>query len=225
MQKQIQSKRSNRSNTVSLAAEIKTKENDDAAVEDIDIDIDQFSFEYLRSFFREQCEEEMAKIGRNASLQSESPGYVFPQRRGAPVSAADDEALYSSASPAPAGVEVEEDGSSAAEESDVVVIVTYSRSPSEDFRRSMMEIMAARVECEGEVDREFMEDLLLRYLEINNEKFYRHILQAFLELIGVSFEESGKTPPRRRRWSGGFSRRKLKLEIKSMHKFCSKYRC
>lgn len=221
MQKQIQSRRSKRPNTVSFPAEIKG--NDDVAVEDVDINIDQFSFEYIRSFFREQCEEEMVKIGRNASFQSESPGYIFPPRRGAPVSSdsgatAIGEALSSFATPAPTAVEVEE-------ESDVVVVVTYSRSPSEDFRRSMMEIMAARVECEGDVDREFMEDLLLRYLEINNEKFYRHILQAFLELIGVSYEDSGKTPPRRRRWSGGFSRRKLKLEIKNMHKFCSKYRC
>lgn len=216
--------------TPPLAVDIRSKQNDDVGSH-------RFSFGDLRSFYRELCVEEMAKFSPIASIQSESPGFIFPPRRAVQLSAdsaftsasaspsapAADGASSSPASTIPSAVEAEEIGES---ERDVVVIVTYSRSPCEDFRRSMEEMVAARVVSRGEVDQEFMEELLFRYLELNNNKFFRDILHAFLELIGDLHEDSGKTPPpRRRRWSGGFSKKKLKLEIKNMRKLCCKYRC
>lgn len=207
-------------NTLLLAVDVKSKQNED-------VDSDQVAFENLRSFYRELCEEEMAKISRNASFQSASPGFISPPRRAVRFSASPspsapvaDGASSSPDSTIPTAAEV------GASERDVVVIVTYSRSPCEDFRRSMEEIVAARVESRGGVDQEFMEELLFRYLELNNDKFFRDILRAFLELIGVSHEDSGRMVSRcRRRWSRGFSKKRLKLEIRNMHKLCCKYRC
>lgn len=212
--------------TPPLAADVRSRQNDD-------VGSGRFSFGDLRSFYRKLCEEEMAKISPIASpLQSESPGFLFPPRRAARISAG---SAFTSASSSPSAAAAgggisspastvptaEEIGGS---ERDVVVIVTYSMNPCEEFRRSMVEMVAARVESGGEVDREFMEDLLFRYLELNNNKFFRDILHAFLEVIGVLQVDSGKTS-RRRRWSGAFSKKKLKLEIKNMRKLCSKYRC
>ncbi|KAG6418277.1 hypothetical protein SASPL_120478 [Salvia splendens] len=137
-------------------------------VEYDDVQSGRISFENLRSFYRELCEEEMSKISLSPSFQSESPGdYTFPPRR-----AADSSSI-------PTEVEIEEP------ERNVVVIVTYSRMPCEDFRRSMEGLVAARVESGEEVHREFLEELLFRYLELNNDNFFGDIMRAFLELIGV----------------------------------------
>ncbi|KAL1559066.1 hypothetical protein AAHA92_09451 [Salvia divinorum] len=161
---------------------------------DDDVQSGRISFENLRSFYRELCEEEMAKISRSPSFQYESPG---PPRRNSSIPTMESESI-------------------------VIVTVTYSRSPCEDFRRSMEGIVAARVESREEVDREFLEELLFRYLELNNDKFFGDILRAFLDLIGVWHEHS---VPRRRRWNVGFSKKKLRRDIKYMHKLYCKYRC
>lgn len=216
----------------SFAADGKKKENDAVTFSDTD----QFLFENLRSFYRKECEEEMAKIGREASSQSESPGFIEPSRRSARLFVASgsssplimDEACSFSASPigdSSTAEEAEEIGAnnSSVQDDDYIAILTYSRSPYEDFRRSMQEMVEARLKHKRELDRKFMEELLFRYLDLNNEKSYRYILRAFLDLIVVVREDSGMIPARRRPWNGGGGRRrKLKLEIKFMHKFCHK---
>lgn len=159
---------------------------------------DQFLFQTLRSFYRKECEEDMTKIGRDVSNQSRFIGTPSRSSR----------------------VFISEEASDSwtEEQDDSITILTYSKSPYVDFRQSMQEMVEARVASNGVVDRQFMEELLFRYLDLNSEKFYGYIVRAFLDLIVISREDSGGVPARRRPWMGG--RRRLKLEIKRMRKFC-----
>ncbi|KAL3632992.1 hypothetical protein CASFOL_025976 [Castilleja foliolosa] len=80
---------------------------------------------------------------------------------------------------------------------DFIALLTYSPSPYEEFRRSMQEMVDARVEHNGKVDWEFLEELLFCYLDLNNKKSYRYILRAFVDLIVVLRENSVRVPARR----------------------------
>ncbi|GFP88880.1 transcription repressor ofp14 [Phtheirospermum japonicum] len=77
---------------------------------------------------------------------------------------------------------------------DFIALLTYSPSPYDDFRRSMQEMVDARVEHNGKVDWEFLEELLFCYLDLNNKKSYRYILRAFVDLIVLLRENSGTVP-------------------------------
>ncbi|EYU24690.1 hypothetical protein ABFS82_04G102000 [Erythranthe guttata] len=195
---------------------------------------DQSSFENFRSFYRTQSVDRTAKKNvRTTSLLLESPRLLPPPppenlrgsarffvATGSSRSLIVDEAPpYSSArggGSSTAAKEADEIGksdSAAAEDDDgddLIAILTYSPNPYEDFRRSMQEMVEARLEHGGEVDWEFMDELLFRYLEINNEKFCRHILRAFVDLAVVLRENSAMIPARRRPWGGGGGRRLLK---------------
>ncbi|KAJ7962978.1 Transcription repressor like [Quillaja saponaria] len=73
---------------------------------------------------------------------------------------------------------------------DCIAVLTYSPSPYEDFRRSMHEMVEARVRNNEGVDWEFMEELLFCYLNLNEKKSYRFILSAFSDLIVVLRQNS-----------------------------------
>ncbi|CAA7397191.1 unnamed protein product [Spirodela intermedia] len=60
-----------------------------------------------------------------------------------------------------------------------VAVVTFSRDPCEDFRRSMQEMMEAR----APFDWDFAEELFFCYLELNDRSLHRHILRAFSTLV------------------------------------------
>ncbi|KAL7114165.1 hypothetical protein ACP275_04G103100 [Erythranthe tilingii] len=191
---------------------------------------DQSSFESFRSFYRTQSVDRTAKKNvRTTSLLLESPRLLAPPppenlrgsarffvATGSSSSLIVDEAPpYSSArggGSSTAAKEADEIGKSdsAAEDDDLIAILTYSPNPYDDFRRSMQEMVEARLEHGGEVDWEFMDELLFRYLEMNNEKFCRHILRAFVDLAVVLRENSAMIPARRRPWGGGGGRRLLK---------------
>ncbi|KZV47882.1 Ovate family protein 14 [Dorcoceras hygrometricum] len=81
---------------------------------------------------------------------------------------------------------------------DFIVIFTHSPSPYEDFRRSMKEMVEARVEQSGKVDWGFLEELLFCYLDLNDKKSYRYILHAFVDLIVVLREKAANIPASRR---------------------------
>ncbi|KAG5619081.1 hypothetical protein H5410_018905 [Solanum commersonii] len=77
---------------------------------------------------------------------------------------------------------------------DFITLVTYSPSPYDDFRQSMQEMMEARLNDQGKINWEFMEELLFCYLNLNDKKSYKYILSAFVDQIIVLRENSGRVP-------------------------------
>ncbi|PKA64203.1 hypothetical protein AXF42_Ash009423 [Apostasia shenzhenica] len=64
-----------------------------------------------------------------------------------------------------------------------VAVVTFSKDPYEDFRRSMKDMVDARHVVRGvPLDWDFMEELLFFYLELNDRSVHRYILRAFTDL-------------------------------------------
>ncbi|KAL0354697.1 UNVERIFIED_CONTAM: Transcription repressor OFP14 [Sesamum radiatum] len=203
------------------------KETDAATLSDVD----QFLFENFRSLYQKEYEEETSKKTepKTGAFLLESPRLLdlpLPQNlcrsarffvaSGSTSSLIMDEACSSSASPTnDSSVESEEAPEIAANDSsapdDFIALLTYSPSPYEDFRRSMQEMVEARVEHNGKVDWKFLEELLFCYLDLNNKKSYRFILRAFVDVIVGLRENSGRIPASRRPWNGGAGRRRLNL--------------
>ncbi|KAM3267704.1 hypothetical protein P3S67_032122 [Capsicum chacoense] len=77
---------------------------------------------------------------------------------------------------------------------DFITLVTYSPSPYDDFRQSMQEMMEARLNDQGKINWEFMEELLFCYLNLNDKKSYKYILSAFVDQVIVLRENSGRVP-------------------------------
>ncbi|PKA53832.1 hypothetical protein AXF42_Ash011311 [Apostasia shenzhenica] len=95
-------------------------------------------------------------------------------------------------SPAPARSIIEEARLSAAGQSTLagfsVPVATESSDPYGEFWVSMLEMVEARRRRQP-VDWDFMEELLLYYLELNERSVHKYILRAFADLI------SGSWPP------------------------------
>ncbi|XVF86594.1 hypothetical protein PTKIN_Ptkin18bG0054700 [Pterospermum kingtungense] len=66
-----------------------------------------------------------------------------------------------------------------------IAVLTYSPHPYNDFRRSMQEMVEARLRNQSTIDWDFMEELLFCYLKLNDKKSYKFILSAFVDLIVV----------------------------------------
>ncbi|KAH0687572.1 hypothetical protein KY285_018131 [Solanum tuberosum] len=77
---------------------------------------------------------------------------------------------------------------------DFITLVTYSPSPYDDFKQSMQEMMEARLNDQGKINWEFMEELLFCYLNLNDKKSHKYILSAFVDQIVVLRENSGRIP-------------------------------
>lgn len=77
---------------------------------------------------------------------------------------------------------------------DSIAVLAYSPSPYEDFRRSMQEMVDARMRNQGRVDWDFMEELLFCYLNLNEKKSYRYILSAFVDLIVDLRQDTDRIP-------------------------------
>jgi uncharacterized protein (TIGR01568 family) len=94
---------------------------------------------------------------------------------------------------------------------DCIAVLTYSPSPYDDFRRSMQEMVEEKLQNNGKVDWDFMEELLLCYLNLNEKTSHKFILSAFVDLIVGLRKNPDKVPVRSRHSriarSGG--RRKL----------------
>ncbi|KAI3418977.1 Transcription repressor (Ovate family protein), partial [Psidium guajava] len=83
---------------------------------------------------------------------------------------------------------------------DCIAVLTHSTSPHEDFKRSMQEMVEARLQGHAKVDWEFMEELLFCYLNLNEKKSYKYILSAFVDLMVIlRRNRGGGTPPARSR--------------------------
>ncbi|KAL3735840.1 hypothetical protein ACJRO7_024894 [Eucalyptus globulus] len=85
---------------------------------------------------------------------------------------------------------------------DCVAVLTHSTSPYDDFKRSMQEMVEARLQGHAKVDWEFMEELLFCYLNLNEKKSHKYILSAFVDLMVVLRRNrgggGGGTPARSR---------------------------
>lgn len=81
---------------------------------------------------------------------------------------------------------------------DCIALLAHSSSPYEDFKRSMREMVDARIRSDARVDWEFMEELLFCYLNLNEKKSHKYILSAFVDLIVVLRRNSGRAPARHR---------------------------
>ncbi|KAK3028338.1 hypothetical protein RJ639_037800 [Escallonia herrerae] len=77
---------------------------------------------------------------------------------------------------------------------DFITVLTYSQSPYDDFRRSMQEMIQARLHHRGKVNWEFMEELLFCYINLNDKKSYRYILRAFVDLVVALRENPCRIP-------------------------------
>lgn len=80
---------------------------------------------------------------------------------------------------------------------DCIAVLTYSPSPQEDFRRSMHEMVEARLRHREMVDWNFMEELLFSYLNLNDKKSHKYILSAFVDLVVVLRQRSSRVVPAR----------------------------
>ncbi|XWS16367.1 hypothetical protein CRYUN_Cryun34aG0080900 [Craigia yunnanensis] len=79
-----------------------------------------------------------------------------------------------------------------------IAMLKYSPSPYNDFRRSMQEMVEARLQHHLAIDWDFMEELLFCYLNLNDKKSYKFILSAFVDLIVVLRQNDRKIPARSR---------------------------
>ncbi|XP_039052707.1 transcription repressor OFP14-like [Hibiscus syriacus] len=75
-----------------------------------------------------------------------------------------------------------------------IAVLTYSPSPYDDFRRSMQEIVEARLKHHSEIDWDFMEELVFCYLNLNDNKSHKFILSAFVDLVVDLRQKDMKIP-------------------------------
>ncbi|CAL9773497.1 unnamed protein product [Musa acuminata subsp. burmannicoides] len=70
---------------------------------------------------------------------------------------------------------------------DSTAVITFSKDPCHDFLISMQEMMEAHnaVGADDRLDWEFMEQLLLCYLELNEQSVHKDILRAFTDLTAA----------------------------------------
>lgn len=79
---------------------------------------------------------------------------------------------------------------------DSVAVMTFSKDPYDDFRLSMQDMVESRHGGDPRqgLDWDFMEELLLCYLELNDRSVHKHILKAFTDLT-VGFRHKIPPPP------------------------------
>ncbi|XP_043725585.1 transcription repressor OFP14-like [Telopea speciosissima] len=84
---------------------------------------------------------------------------------------------------------------------DSIAVLIYTRDPYEDFRQSMEEMVEDRLSQHETVDWDFMEELLVCYLKLNEKKSYKYILGAFVDLMVILRQNSSNSPgkPHRRK--------------------------
>ncbi|ESW07691.1 hypothetical protein PHAVU_010G150700 [Phaseolus vulgaris] len=78
--------------------------------------------------------------------------------------------------------EIESAEDQAAVPSNCVVVLANSARPSEDFRRSMEGMLEARLKKSEKVDWDFMQELLFCHMNLNQKKWHKFILSAFVDV-------------------------------------------
>ncbi|XP_065868611.1 transcription repressor OFP14 [Euphorbia lathyris] len=119
------------------------------------------------------------------------------------------EILYNSEDDDDSSDDDDEDGDYVNDE--YMTIKTYSWNPYNDFLVSMEEMIESKLEEDREIDWDFMEELLVCYLSLNDKKSRKFIISAFVDLI-VSLRKPSEKPNIRRpggqRKLAGVARRK-----------------
>ncbi|XP_068649286.1 transcription repressor OFP14-like [Aristolochia californica] len=187
-------------------------------------DIDQFLFENFKSLYKDSRlkdeddgeDEKGEEEGSKNVILCESPTFVKtpPNLRSSHrffVSTSDDNSLFDGPRPSSETTEGNAPRSSSSSiPGDSLAVLTYSRRPYEDFRRSMQEMVEARERegAEAPLDWDFMEELLFCYMKLNEKRAHKYILGAFVDLI-VNFrvETERKAASRERRKKGPRERR------------------
>ncbi|XP_022777167.1 transcription repressor OFP14-like [Durio zibethinus] len=77
-----------------------------------------------------------------------------------------------------------------------IAVIKCSPSPYDDFKRSMQDMVEARLKHHLTVDWDFMEELLFCYLNLNDKKSYKYVLSAFVDLIVDLRQNDRKIPAR-----------------------------
>ncbi|XP_057452862.1 transcription repressor OFP14-like [Lotus japonicus] len=67
----------------------------------------------------------------------------------------------------------------------VAVIVPCTKSPYKEFKRSMEDMVGARLKNDEKVDWDFMEELLFSYMNMNEKKAHKFILAAYVDVINL----------------------------------------
>ncbi|XP_068651529.1 transcription repressor OFP14-like [Aristolochia californica] len=180
-------------------------------------DIDQFLIENFKSLYNDSRRkdeddgddnEKGEEASKNVAL-CESPTFVRtpPNLRSSHrffVSTSDDNSLFDGPRPSS---ETTDSASSIAGDArlpgDSFAVLTYSRRPYHDFRRSMQEMVEARQRegAQPPLDWDFMEELLFCYLKLNERRAHKYILGAFVDLI-VSFRGEAERRKGRARREG-----------------------
>ncbi|KAM0932650.1 putative transcription factor OFP family [Dioscorea sansibarensis] len=152
-------------------------------------DIDRFLYENFHSLYAGGGASESSSESPRFtdplpdSIRSSGRFFVFP---GASNSLVEEARLSAASSLSEQGPVVPGGG---------VAVMTFSKDPYDDFRRSMQDMVNARhVEPEQPLDWDFMEEMLFCFLELNDRTVHKYILRAFTDLT-VSFRR--KAPVRR----------------------------
>ena len=186
--------------------------NDDAAA--TLADVDRFLFENFRSLYLKEDEDCVErKVGgggrdgknhRGVSPESLVDSYDGSHRfffsPGLSESLPDDSQAESleNAGSSSSSLICEDRGKDPKPPSDCIVILRQSSNPSEEFRRSMQEMMDAHTKQHKKVDWEFMEELLFSFLNLNDKKSYKYILNAFVDLIVILRQKAEEAPTKPR---------------------------
>lgn len=180
--------------------------NDDAAA--TLADIDRFLFENFRSLYLKEDEDlsERRKVsggGRDSKNQREvSPESPVDSYGGSHrfFFSPDESHTESSenAGSSSSSLIGEDHGKDLKLPTGCIAILRHSPNPSEEFRRSMQEMMDSHLKHNEKVDWEFMEELLFSFLNLNDKKSYKYILNAFVDLIVILRQKAEEAPAKPR---------------------------
>ncbi|KAE8699480.1 Detected protein of unknown function [Hibiscus syriacus] len=76
-----------------------------------------------------------------------------------------------------------------------IAVVTCSHNPYNDFRRSMQDMVEARLKHHSEIDWDFMEELVFCYLTLNGKKSHKFILSALLTWSWICLKTTSRFHP------------------------------
>ncbi|KAJ8755780.1 hypothetical protein K2173_024324 [Erythroxylum novogranatense] len=103
---------------------------------------------------------------------------------------------------------------------DCIALLQYSPEPHDDFRRSMEDMVGARMQQGGKkLDWDFMQQLLFCYVNLNEKKSHKFILSAFVDLVVSLRQHSDKVPARNKNSKVARDQRRKKLRRNITLKF------
>ncbi|XP_022146091.1 transcription repressor OFP14 [Momordica charantia] len=177
-------------------------------------DIDRFLFENFRSLYLKEDEDFGERKAGGGDRDGKNPRGVSPESLmdsysgshrfffspGSSGSLPDDTQTESSenAGSSSSSLNCEDRGKDLKLPNDCIAILRYSLSPSEEFRRSMQEMMDAHLKHNEKIDWEFMEELLFSFLNLNEKKSHKYILNAFVDLIVILRQKADDAPAKAR---------------------------